>query len=98
MELSTFETLVIGLTDEVWLISESEHPFSYTQFSASNSGGLPALLAQKHQADVQKIKTIAPEDFLSKIEKASAGSDAIIVANTQRSGSSWSSCSNIWGI
>jgi hypothetical protein len=84
MELSTFETRVSDLTREVWLISESEYPFSYVQTGIDEPSQVADLLAKKHQADVGQVKVVTPESFLSKIEKNTSSSDSVIVANTQK--------------
>lgn len=84
MDLSTFKTQVTDLIRDVWLISESEYPFNYLQPDASDPGDLPVLLAQKHQAGLQAVKAITPENFMTKIDKAASGSDSIIVANARK--------------
>lgn len=84
MELSTFETRLSDLTREVWLISESEYPFNYIQAGTGDPSSIAGLLAKKHQVDVRQVKVIAPEQFLSKIEKSTSSSDTVIITNTQK--------------
>lgn len=84
MELSTFESRLSDLTREVWLISESEYPFTYIQTSLDEPSKIADLLAKKHEADIRQVKVVTPEHFLLKIEKTSSSSDNVIVANTQK--------------
>lgn len=84
MKPSTFENELNRLTGNVWLISESEHSFTYQHLGKLLPPALPATLAGRHQAADAQVRTLTPEAFISKIEKAAAHADSVIVANTQK--------------
>ncbi|MBO9618862.1 MAG: nuclease A inhibitor family protein [Niabella sp.] len=84
MNTSNFLTQLQTQVQGVLFISESEYPFEPQNLGLLDAAAIPAAVAAHSGTPAAQVKTIAPEQLMTQLERSADPGDAPIVANLQK--------------